>query len=159
MRSRQWQLKRQLKDAPQQEKIEVQMLLDDIKQEILVFSQAEYYRKRGKKKRKARETLGTHRSLLRCSSPQPRVADLIFTKKNLKIISVGFYTTIGMFQRPFWSITKALKVGWFEAHWRTCYDKYSLKLELGTSDELLGQCKMQKWASRSNSSLELHRQE
>ena len=38
MRSRQWQLKRQLKDAPQQEKIEVQMLLDDIKQEILVFS-------------------------------------------------------------------------------------------------------------------------
>ena len=56
LRARQRQLKRQLKDAPQQEKIGIQVLLDDIKQEILVLSRAENHRKRRKKKRKTRES-------------------------------------------------------------------------------------------------------
>ena len=56
LRARQRQLKRQLKDAPQQEKIRIQVLLDDIRQEILVLSRAENHRKRRKKKRKNRES-------------------------------------------------------------------------------------------------------
>ena len=57
LRARQRQLKRQLKDPPQQEKIVIQVLLDDIKQEILVLSRAENHRKRRKKKHKTRESL------------------------------------------------------------------------------------------------------
>ena len=56
LRARQRQLKRQLKDAPQQEKIGIQVLLDGIKQKILVLSRAENHRKRRKKKRKTRES-------------------------------------------------------------------------------------------------------
>ena len=56
LRARQRQLKHQLKNAPQQEKIVIQVLLDDIKQEILVLSRAENHRKRRKKKRKTRES-------------------------------------------------------------------------------------------------------
>ena len=56
LRARQQQLKRQLKDAPQQEKIGIQVLLDDIKQEILVLSRAENHKKLRKKKRKTRES-------------------------------------------------------------------------------------------------------
>ena len=56
LRARQRQLKRQLKDAPQQEKIGIQVLLDDIKQEIWVLSRAENHRKRRKKQRKTRES-------------------------------------------------------------------------------------------------------
>ena len=56
LRVRQRQLKRQLKDAPQQEKIGIQELLDDIKQNIFVLSRSENHRKRRKKKRKTRES-------------------------------------------------------------------------------------------------------
>ena len=71
LRTRQWQLKRQLKDAPQQEKIWIQVLLDDIKQEILVLSRAENHRKRQKSVTPGNPSTGMH-----SSSPQPILADL-----------------------------------------------------------------------------------
>ena len=49
LRARQRWLGRQLKDAPQQEKIGIQVLLDGIKQEILDFFRAENHRKLRKK--------------------------------------------------------------------------------------------------------------
>ena len=83
LRAKQRQLKRQLKDAPQQEKIGIQVLLDDIKQEILVLSWAENHRKRRKKKRKTRESFYRNMPLLRSSSPQPRVSDLTSPNKTI----------------------------------------------------------------------------
>ena len=56
LRARQRQLKRQLMDIPQQEKIWIHVLLDGIKQEILVLSRAENHRKRRKKMCKTRES-------------------------------------------------------------------------------------------------------
>ena len=56
LRARQRQLKRRLKDAPQQENIGIQVLLDDHKQGILVLSQAENHWKRRKNKHKTRES-------------------------------------------------------------------------------------------------------
>ena len=88
LRARQRQLKHQLKDAPQQEKIGIQVLLDDIKQEILVLSRAENHRSGGKRSVKpGNPSTGIHTPSLRCSSPQPRVADLTSPNKNLKTIS------------------------------------------------------------------------
>ena len=87
LRTRQWQLKRQLKDAPQQEKIWIQVLLDDIKQEILVLSRAENHRKRRKSVTPGNPSTGMHMPSLRSSSPQPRLADLTSPYKNLKTIS------------------------------------------------------------------------
>ena len=55
LRAGQQQVKRQLKDTPQQ-KIEKQKLFDDIKQEILAISEAENHRKWQKKKHTARES-------------------------------------------------------------------------------------------------------
>ena len=88
LRARQWQLKRQLKDVPQQEKIGIHVLLDDIKQEILVLSRAENHRKRRKKMCKTKESFYRNPyASLRSSSPQPRVAHLTSPNKNLKTIS------------------------------------------------------------------------
>ena len=56
LRAIQWRLRRQLKDAPQQEKIGIHVLLDDIKQEILDFSRAENHRKLRNKKSKTGES-------------------------------------------------------------------------------------------------------
>ena len=55
LRARERNLKRQLKDAPDEERPGIQELLDDLHKQILVISRAEHLRKKRKRKRKTRE--------------------------------------------------------------------------------------------------------
>ena len=74
--------------------------------------------------------------------------------------TVGLYTTTGMLQLPSYPSQKNSRLEKLGSTWccgthrTTSYAKYSLKLELELSGQLLKRCKKQKPASRSKKSLE-----
>ena len=79
--------------------------------------------------------------------------------------TVGLYTTTGMLQLPSYPSQKNSRLEKLGSTWccgthrTTSYAKYSLKLELELSGQLLKRCKKQKPASRSKKSLEPPRRE
>ena len=83
LRSEQRMLKRQLKEAPIHERLELQTILNDIQKRIFVISRTENQRKHRKKKRQARRSFYSNPyAFAKNFSWNQRVASLMYRKRN-----------------------------------------------------------------------------